>query len=209
MIVSIKYKTTCMNKKNSNGLSIIALSFIIANFIGCSKSDPAPSPPTDVCAGKTIVITATPTATEPCIADGAIDVTATGSTNFVYKLSSTGTYQASGKFTNVAAGDHIIFAKDGAGCEKSVTVTIASSGAAGPLFTTMKNMVAARCQSCHNNTIANGGMNFQVECNIVINKGRIKIRAVDEATMPQTGPLPQSEKDIISNWINAGGKYTN
>ena len=52
-------------------------------------------------------------------------------------------------------------------------------------------------------------MNFQVECNIVINKDRIKIRAVDEATMPQTGPLPQAEKDIISNWINAGGKYSN
>jgi len=197
-----------MNKRMSTGIKIIGFSFVITNFIACSKSDTTPTPPpTDLCAGKTIVINATPTTTEPCVA--AIDVTATGSTNFSYKLNSGGTYQASGKFTNVVPGNYTVFAKDGDGCEKSVAVTIASSGSAGALFTSVKNLVAARCQSCHNNTIANGGMNFQVECNIVINKDRIKIRAVDEATMPQTGPLPQAEKDIISNWINAGGKYSN
>ena len=106
-------------------------------------------------------------------------------------------------------GNYTVFAKDGDGCEKSVALTvIGSSGSPGTLFTTVKSLVAARCQSCHNNTIANGGINFQVECNIVIYKERIKIRTVDEATMPLTGPLPQSEKDIISNWISAGGKYS-
>jgi hypothetical protein len=198
-----------MNKKTANWLAIIGLGFIVINFIACSKSDPSPTPPTaDVCAGKTIVITATPSATEACTANGTIDVTATGSTNFRYKLNGTGTYQASGKFTNVGVGDYTVFAKDGDGCEKSVTVTVASNGAAGPLFTSVKNLVAARCQSCHNNATANGGMNFQVECNIIANKDRIRIRAVVEATMPQTGPLPQVEKDIISAWINAGGKHS-
>jgi hypothetical protein len=195
-----------MNKRMSAGIKIIGFSFLTINFIACSKSDTTP-PPTGLCAGKTIVINATPTSSEPC--DAAIEVTATGSTNFSYKLNSGGTYQGSAKFTNLAPGNYTVFAKDGDGCEKSVAVTIASSGTAGMLFTTVKNLVAARCQSCHNNTIANGGMNFQVECNIVIHKDRIKVRAVDEATMPLTGPLPQAEKDIISNWINAGGKYSN
>jgi hypothetical protein len=205
-------KTTYMNKRFSVCLQVIGCTFLITNFIACSKSDPAPTPVpvTDLCAGKTIDITATPKATDPCSADGAIDVSATGSTNFTFKLNSGGTYQASGKFTNVAAGNYTVFAKDAAGCEKSVAVTVTSaSGTAGPQFTAMKNLVAARCQTCHNNSLANGGMNFQVECNIISNKVRIKVRAVDEASMPQTGPLPQAEKDIITAWINGGGGYSN
>ncbi len=197
-----------MNKKIARCLHIVRVGFIIVNFIGCSKSSPSPSP-TDLCAGKIIDITATPKATEPCSADGAIDVTATGSTVFLYKLNNGGVYQASGKFTNVAAGTYTVFAKDGGGCEKSVAVTVAANGTAGALFTSMKSLVTARCQSCHNNSLANGGMNFQVECNIITNKARIKVRAVDEGTMPPTGPLSQAEKNIITNWINAGGGYSN
>ncbi len=201
-----------MSKRILTGLSLITLAiFIITNFAACSKSDPSPAPlpATDPCLGKTIVMTATPTAAVPCAAMGSIDVTATGSTNFSYKLNSGGTYQSSGTFSNVAAGDYTAFAKDGAGCEKTATVTVASNGTAGPLFTAVKNLVASRCQSCHNNSIANGGMNWQVECNIITNKARIKVRAIDEGTMPPTGSLSQSEKDIITNWLNAGGGYSN
>lgn len=202
-------KQVFMNKKISPALNIIAIFFGIINFTACSKGSNSPAPPPDACAGKTIVITATPTATEPCTAEGKIDVSATGSTNFMYKLKSTGTYQLSGKFTNVADGNYTVFAKDGTGCENSVAVTITSSGAAGPLFTAVKALVTAKCLSCHNNSNSNGGMNWSVECNIVINKTRIKVRAVDEGTMPQSGPLSQGDKDIITNWINGGGGYIN
>lgn len=82
------------------------------------------------------------------------------------------------------------------------------SGSAGPLFSAVKTMMQANCESCHNNAIANGGMNWTVDCNIVANKGRIKARAVDEGTMPPTGSLPQSDKDKITAWINAGGRIT-
>ncbi|HMR92047.1 MAG TPA: hypothetical protein PKC69_07025, partial [Chitinophagaceae bacterium] len=82
------------------------------------------------------------------------------------------------------------------------------SAAAGPLFTAVRSMMATNCQSCHNNTIANGGMNWTIDCNIVINKDRIKTKAVDEGSMPPTGPLSQADKDKITNWINAGGRYT-
>jgi hypothetical protein len=199
-----------MTKRISTGLTIIAFAFMIANFSACSKSDPAPAPsPVDPCAGKTIVITPTSTAAVVCGAGGSISVTAAGSSGFSYKLNSTGTYQAAGTFSNVAAGDYTLFAKDGAGCEKSVAVTVPASGAAGTQFSAVKTLVAAKCQSCHNNTLANGGMNFQVECNIITNKTRIKVRAVDEGTMPQSGPLTLTEKNIISNWITGGGGYAN
>ena len=82
------------------------------------------------------------------------------------------------------------------------------SGTPGPLFTAVKSLMQANCQSCHNNSIANGGMNWEVDCNIVANKSRIKVRAVDQGTMPPTGALPQSEKDKIAAWIDAGGRIT-
>lgn len=164
---------------------------------------------TDACAGKNIVVTATPTSATPCTGNGSINALATGSTNFSYKLNSTGTYQAAASFSNVASGSYILFVKDGGGCEKTVSVTVQESGTAGALFTDVKNLVAAKCQSCHNAALANGGINFDLECTIITSKVRIKVRAVDEGTMPKSGPLQQSDKDKITNWINAGGNYTN
>lgn len=82
------------------------------------------------------------------------------------------------------------------------------SGTPGPLFTAVKNLMAQKCVSCHNASNANGGQNWQVDCNIVAGKARIKARAVDEGTMPPTGTLPQADKNIITAWINAGGRLT-
>jgi uncharacterized membrane protein len=84
----------------------------------------------------------------------------------------------------------------------------ACSGTPGPLFTAVKSLMQANCQSCHNSSNANGGKDWTVNCNIVSNKDRIKARAVDDGSMPPTGPLPQSEKDKITAWINAGGRIT-
>jgi hypothetical protein len=198
-----------MSNRLFNSISLIVLTICATLFSSCSKSDSSPTPalsPEDMCARKTIVITATPSATLACSSTGSITVSAAGSSNFTYKLNNSGVYQSSGTFSNVAAGDYTIFAKDGSGCEKSTAVTVTSS-AAGTLFTAVKNLVAAKCQSCHNNSLSNGGMNFALDCNILNNKSRIKVRAVDEGTMPQTGPLTKDEKDIISNWITGGGGY--
>lgn len=82
------------------------------------------------------------------------------------------------------------------------------NGTPGPLFIAVKNLMQANCQSCHNSSNSNGGKDWTVDCNIVSNKDRIKVRAVDQGTMPPTGPLPQSEKDKILAWINAGGRIT-
>lgn len=200
-----------MSNKIFSTVILISMLIVSGYFISCNKKDasPTPTPPTDVCAGKTIAVTPTATSSTACGAvDGNISVAATGSTGFTFKLNSGGLYQASGTFTNIAAGTYTVFAKDAAGCEKSASVTVNSSGAAGPFFTNVRNLMTARCQSCHNNTVQNGGMNWQTDCNIVINQARIKARAVDRGTMPPTGSLSQADKDIITNWINAGGKLT-
>jgi hypothetical protein len=180
----------------------------IALFTSCSKTSPD-STPADPCAGKIITVTATPAASTGCTDNGSIVATATGSTGFSFKLNSAGSYQSSGSFANLAAGSYTVFAKDAAGCEKSITVTVAT-GTAGTLFSQVKTLMSAKCQSCHNNTVQNGGMNWAVDCNIVANQVRIKVRAVDQGTMPAGGPpLTTAEKAIITNWITAGGILTN
>ena len=187
-------------------LLLISLSY----FVSCSKESISPGPSADPCAGKTIDITATPSASSPCGNTGSINVSATGSTGFQYKLNSSGTYQSAGTFSSVSAGAYTVFAKDVSGCEKTKAVTVASSGTAGSLFTAVKNLISATCQSCHNNTVQNGGMNWANQCNIIQFQDRIKVRAVDQGTMPQGGPeLTATQKAVITNWINSGGQFEN
>jgi len=197
-----------MNKRQFPLSGFLMAVCITAVISSCSKSDPGPAQPVDACQGKTIVITTTITDASACGATGKIKVSASGSTGFSFKLNSGGTYQTDDSFSNLAAGSYTVFAKDAAGCEKSVSATVASGGAAGPLFTAVKALMVVKCQPCHNNTQQNGGMNWEVECNIVAKSARINERAVVQGTMPPTGPLLQSEKNAITNWINAGAKYS-
>lgn len=196
-----------MNYKNVLFVNGMFLAVSTISLVSCSKESNSPGPSNDPCAGKTITITATSTGSSPCSGAGTVSVSAAGSTGFMYKLNSSGAYQASGTFNNIPAGSYTVFAKDAAGCEKTKAVTVTAT-AAGPLFTAVKNLVSSVCQSCHNNTVQNGGMNWANQCNIIQFQGRIKVRAVDQGTMPQGGPeLTPTQKAIITNWINAGGGY--
>lgn len=106
------------------------------------------------------------------------------------------------------------FALNLTSCSKSDSVDTgtqppaACAGTPGPLFNAVKTLMAAKCVSCHNANTSNGGMNWTVDCNIVAGKARIKARAVDEGSMPPTGTLPQSDKNTITAWVNAGGRLT-
>jgi uncharacterized membrane protein len=82
------------------------------------------------------------------------------------------------------------------------------AGQPGVLFTAVKSVITQNCLGCHNNTNSQGGANWSQDCNIVNNKARIKVRAVDQNTMPPSGPLSQADKDKIIAWINAGGAIT-
>jgi hypothetical protein len=201
-------KAIAMYNKKALFVKKILVLIAAAYFISCSKESNPAGPAADPCAGKTIEITATATPSSPCGNTGGITASATGSTGFQFKLNSGGTYQSSGVFSNVGAGAYTVFVKDAGGCEKTKAVTVAAAGTAGPLFSAVKNLIAATCQSCHNNTIQNGGMNWANQCNIIQFQARIKVRAVDQGTMPQGGPeLTITQKAVITNWINAGGRF--
>ena len=166
----------------------------------------APNP----CAGVTITISSVVTNNTPCqAANGSITVNGTGGTGpYLYSLNG-GAFQSSNIFNGLTATFHAVTAKDANGCTGSANIAV-SDLPAGPLFTAVRNVLQANCVSCHNSTLSEGGMNWTVDCNIVNFKDRINERAVNTnpSSMPPTGLLPASERTKITNWINAGGRFT-
>ena len=166
---------------------------------------------TDPCNGVTITVNATTVNNTPCTspATGSITATATGGTGpYMYRLG-TNPYQPSGTFNNLAAGNYTITAKDNFGCTGTRVATVGNN-AAGPLFTLVRDVLVNNCVVCHNPGNMNGGMDWTNDCNIVTFKDRINARAVqgNPSPMPPTGLLPASERQKITNWINAGGRFT-
>lgn len=190
----------------------VALLSIIILLNACSKGGSAPTTPTtppttDPCAGKTITVTGSATVADVC-SGAKISVTASGSTGFTYSIDG-GSFQASSDFSNVPSGDHTVAAKDGAGCTKTAKVTV-SLIAAGPLYSAVKSLIQAQCVSCHSGAGASAGKDWSIDCNVITNKVLIKQRTVDgtPSFMPQGGKLSASDMKIITDWVNAGGRYS-
>jgi hypothetical protein len=181
---------------------------------GCSGSKSFTIGEKAACGGVTITVTGATTASDPCAGTGSITITAAGSANFTYSLNGSA-FQASNVFTNVASGNHTVTAKDAAGCTGSAQVNVAA-GVQGPLFTAVKGIISANCAiaGCHVNPAPTGGLNFADNCTIVLNKDRIKARAVDAAGTanqmppPPNAPLSQTDRDKITQWVAAGGRFT-
>lgn len=196
-------------RKTIFGCMLIAATATI--IVACSKGGDTPStgnPPSgNTCASKNITVTLAPTNASGCTG-GTVTVTAGGSTGFTYNIDG-GTFQASNTFSNVAAGEHTIIAKDGEGCTKSATVTV-TAAPSGVLFAAVKAVINTNCVSCHAGAAAQGGISLSTDCNIINTSARIKARAVDgnPSFMPQGGQLSATDKKKITDWITAGGKYT-
>lgn len=177
---------------------------------GCTGSNSITVNEKNVCAGVNITLSATSTNSDPCAPSGVVTASASGSTNFTYSIDA-GTFQASNVFNNISAGNHTVNVKDAAGCSKSTPITV-NPLAAGPTFIAARGVVQTNCAvpGCHTGSSPTGGINFSVDCNIVLNKDRVKARAVDGSPsfMPPTGALPQGDRDKITAWINAGGRFT-
>ncbi|MBI5856420.1 MAG: hypothetical protein HZB42_02120 [Sphingobacteriales bacterium] len=169
------------------------------------------------CTNINIVISTAIVNNTPCVtpATGKITVTATGSTGFTYNLNG-GAYQASNVFSALAAGTYTVGVKDANGCTRTASAVVGTAPS-GPLFAQMRNLISTRCNGsgCH---IGNGqnaaGYNFDNDCNIVTKWSQINntcvIYAQGWVKMPKN-PQPlftAAEKQIVTNWINAGHRYT-
>lgn len=141
--------------------------------------------------------------------NGSITITASGSSGYMYSLNN-GTYQSSNLFSNLAAASYTIGVKDANGCTKSGTAVVGTQ-TAGPLFANVKTLIMSRCagSGCHTNGGNAAGYNFDNECNIVSYWSQINGAAVTYTLtkMPLGTLLNATEKQTITDWINAGHTY--
>ncbi len=160
-----------MNNRIFISLGLLLFFFASINFISCSKPDPV-TPPTDPCAGKTIVVTGTTTPISVgSTNNGAINATATGSTGFTYSLNN-GAFQASGTFTNLVAGAYSVVAKDANSCTGSQsftvsatpcpTITLTATTTAASSATATNGSITATATGSTGITYSNNGGAFQV-----------------------------------------------
>lgn len=168
------------------------------------------------CTNTNIVITETVVNTTPCVTpanNGSITVAATGSSGYTYNING-GAYQSSNVFASLNAGTYLIGVKDLNGCTqtKSITVGVITPG---PLFAQMRTLITTRCSSgtgCHMNGGSSAGYNFDKDCSIVtywsqINGACVTYTLKKMPISPQA-ILTTAEKQIITNWVNAGHRYT-
>jgi large repetitive protein len=167
------------------------------------------------CTNTNITLTVTIVNTTPCVTpanNGSITVTASGSTGFTYNING-GAYQTSNIFASLNAGNYLIAVKDVNGCTKTLSVAVAVV-APGPLFSQMRTLITTRCSGsgCHMNGTTTAGYNFDADCSIVTNWSKINGACITltlkQMPISPQPPLTTTEKQIITNWVNAGHRYT-
>ena len=194
-----------------NNLAAGTYNIIARDAILCTGSTSVTLINPNPCSGVTISQTITTTANVPCSSpiNGSITSTASGGlAPYTYSLNGVN-FQATGLFSNLNAGNYTITGKDANNCI-GTTNTIVGTAAAGPLFSEVRTLLQANCAiaGCHAGTQA---PDWRVDCNIVNNAALIQQRAVlgNPSFMPPTGALPAADRQKITDWINAGGRYNN
>ena len=77
------------------------------------------------------------------------------------------------------------------------------------------DLLSQRCGGCHTPPFNSGRTDFSFECYDRADCGgtkdgasdkadRIRARAVDAGSMPPSGPLSPTERDLLEEWIDAG-----
>jgi hypothetical protein len=163
------------------------------------------------CSGVTITVNSGTTTNIPCTGagNGSITITNTGGVApFTYSLDG-GVFQSSNLFSGIGSGTHSIIVKDANGCTGSADATV-TDVPAGPLFSAVRSLMQTNCilSGCHADIQP---PLFSEPCVITTNRFLIKARAVDAnpSPMPPNGLLSASERQKITDWINAGGRFNN
>ncbi len=195
---------------NFTGLSAGTFIVTAKDAAGCTGNGSFTLTDPNPCQGVTITVSATTTGNTPCgPASGTITASASGGTGpYLFSLNG-GSFQSNNVFSNLGAASYTIAARDANTCN-GTTNAIVSNLPAGVLFSAVRAVLQNNCVTCHNPGNPNGGMDWTQDCNIVQFKDRIVARAVNAnpSAMPPTGLLPLSERQKITDWVNAGGRFT-
>jgi len=189
------------SKKEATSFCFKLLLFVIAILnAGCKKDK--------IIACEAETVSASSTASLPCQKTGKLIVSFPTGNGWQFKVNNN-PFQSAPIFAGLSAGNYEVFAKNENNCIYSTNV-IVSEVLPGPLFAAAKSVLLAKCSPCHTGVNPQAGLDFANNCIILDVWDRIKARAIDASPgpMPPTGIIPQTDRDIIINWINAGHKYT-
>lgn len=202
---------------NFTGLAAGTFTITAKDSRGCSGSKSFTVIANDPCS---VIFTVGGTATTatPCILspNGSITVTTSGGgAGFTYNLNG-GAFQATPTFNNLAPNTYTVGAKESGGCVKTASITV-NPTTTGTLFAAVKTIISTNCAlpGCHTGSAPTGGIDFSQNCQIIANSARIKVRAVDSYGSGQQMPPPPNtglslaDRNAITNWVNAGGQYSN
>jgi large repetitive protein len=149
------------------GLAAGNYSIIAKNANGCTGVKNITLTGVDPCAGVTVTVSTTQVNPTIGQSNGSITATATGGTGFTYSINN-GTFQASGNFTGLAAGNYSIIAKNSNGCVgvKNVTLTAIDpcAGVTVTVSTTQVNPTTGQSNGSITAT-ATGGTGFTYSIN--------------------------------------------
>ncbi|TCJ12034.1 hypothetical protein EPD60_15875 [Flaviaesturariibacter flavus] len=187
---------------------------------GCTGTATATVGTINPCAGVTVGFTPTVQTATPCTLpfNGSITINATGgSAPYTYSFNGGSSFQGGNAMTGLDAGPYPVIVRDANGCSSANTNVNVGVTPMGTLFSQVKSILQANCavSGCHNISTQQNGLNFSDICTIVQQADRIKARAVDLANTPSQMPQPPraaltaSERATITNWVNAGGGYSN
>lgn len=137
------------------------------NINGCTGVVQVALGSTNPCAGITVAVTSTQVAPTIGNANGIITATATGGTGFTYSINN-GAFQASGTFSNLAAGSYTITAKNSNGCLGSLVVTLVAIDPCLGVIVTVSTTQVDPTTGLANGSItatATGGIGFTYSLN--------------------------------------------
>ncbi len=130
--------------------------------------------------------------------NGTVNISASGGPEPYSFTLNGGAAQSNPLFTNLAAGQYTLLAKDADGCSVQKSVSILT----GQAFSTIKSIINANCalSTCHGGNISPDFRNNQ---NIQTNASKIA-NLTASGSMPPLGSLSDDEVQSIACWVKDG-----
>lgn len=190
--------------------SYIKVMVLLGWMISCNKKDGPPDP----CLGVHYDIQVFKTEAVGAVNNGTITVTSPLGDTLSYQLNN-GAFQSSPFFSNLGAGEYSLVVKNQKGCTDTLSVMLYNYGIK---YAQVKQLISGiggaggYCGPCHLNGGISGGKNFDTDASIVASWDRIRARVVDgnPSFMPAApnSPLSATDKQKITDWVNAGHRIT-
>lgn len=125
-----------MNIQFKTPLQVVIISLVCCMIFACTTVNNNTNGPD--CSNTSIIVSAAFTNSSNSSSTGTISISSPLGSEYTYKINS-GTYQSSPNFINLAPGNYILTAKNGAGCTGATNIIISSLDCAGTTINVLTN----------------------------------------------------------------------